>query len=611
MKRILLLLAVLLACVARSEQVTVLVDASTGALKRPDAATFKSANGIGSGGGSGTVTGPTSSSDKAIARFDGTGGDTIQNSSVYVTDNGDLIAGGDTWLGWSALTGRGLFAQRDGVSAVNLLSTSSTTGPNYTGSSTGGTLSALAATPVDHGMAFSSVNYDGTNWFVGSRIQFLASEQSGASARGNYIAFSSILTGATSLAERIRVSGSGNLLIGTTSDTGLTGSGNTKTGKIFYDESGRIGRRTAELVTQTSHGFSIGNVLYLTGTTWTKAKADAISTSNALGVVESVPSSDTFIVVLNGTVDVTSWGLSANTTYYLSDGTAGLLTSTAPTSTSSYLIPVLRTSSTTVGYIHPLPVYPLAAAPVASGGTGATTSYGAYDNLSGPETTVASATTTDLGAVTSNKVSITGTTTITGFGTVAAGVQRWGRFTGALTLTHNATSLILPGAANITTAAGDSFHAVSLGSGNWAVYSYQRANGKAVIGGYEIPLRQGNNSMTVAAAATVYIGYCATATAQQGRYKETIRLAGTITDYTFSFYGSGGGANNCTVTLLLNGVTTVGSTTVVGNVFPGSVTVTGLTQAVSVGDTIEVTFLNHASNSSITSFIGGATVTVK
>jgi len=106
-----------------------------------------------------------------------------------------------------------------------------------------------------------------------------------------------------------------------------------------------------------------------------------------------------------------------------------------------------------------------------------------YENSGehGAEDTVASATTTAIGATTSENVSITGTTTITGFGTAAAGTKRWGRFTGALTLTHNGTSLILPGAANITTAAGDRFTAVSLGSGNWVVYSYTRASGFAAV----------------------------------------------------------------------------------------------------------------------------------
>lgn len=101
-------------------------------------------------------------------------------------------------------------------------------------------------------------------------------------------------------------------------------------------------------------------------------------------------------------------------------------------------------------------------------------------NLS-PEVDVASATTTNIGAATSNNVRITGTTTITAFDNVSSGVIRFIRFSGALTLTRNATSLILPGGANITTATGDSCLAVSLGSGNWLVHFYQKASGAAVV----------------------------------------------------------------------------------------------------------------------------------
>ncbi|MCO5213686.1 MAG: hypothetical protein M9936_28640 [Caldilinea sp.] len=90
---------------------------------------------------------------------------------------------------------------------------------------------------------------------------------------------------------------------------------------------------------------------------------------------------------------------------------------------------------------------------------------------------VASASTVDLGAVVGRFVDVTGTTTITSFGTVAAGIWRVVTFTGALTLTHNATSLILPGGANITTAAGDSMVAESLGSGNWKIHIYMPAAG--------------------------------------------------------------------------------------------------------------------------------------
>lgn len=85
---------------------------------------------------------------------------------------------------------------------------------------------------------------------------------------------------------------------------------------------------------------------------------------------------------------------------------------------------------------------------------------------------IASAGTTDLGAVEGLMHDITGTTTITSFGTVSAGIWKIIKFEGALTLTHNATSLILPGAANITTADGDIAVVISEGSGNWRCVSY-------------------------------------------------------------------------------------------------------------------------------------------
>ena len=44
----------------------------------------------------GDATGPASSTDNAIARFDGTGGKTLQNSSTTIDDNGDIVVGGTT-----------------------------------------------------------------------------------------------------------------------------------------------------------------------------------------------------------------------------------------------------------------------------------------------------------------------------------------------------------------------------------------------------------------------------------------------------------------------------------------------------------------------------------
>ena len=106
---------------------------------------------------------------------------------------------------------------------------------------------------------------------------------------------------------------------------------------------------------------------------------------------------------------------------------------------------------------------------------------------------IASATTTDLGTKDSTFLTVSGVTTITGLGTVSAGIYKFIIFSGALTLTHNGTSLILPGAANITTVAGDTALFLSLGSGNWKCMLYQSV-GRSLLAS--------NNLSDVASAAT-------------------------------------------------------------------------------------------------------------
>lgn len=95
---------------------------------------------------------------------------------------------------------------------------------------------------------------------------------------------------------------------------------------------------------------------------------------------------------------------------------------------------------------------------------------------------VASAATVDLNAQdTATFLTVTGTTTITALGTVSAGIYKWLVFAGALTFTHNGTSLILPTGASITTAAGDVALMLSLGSGNWRCLSYTLASGQPLV----------------------------------------------------------------------------------------------------------------------------------
>lgn len=103
------------------------------------------------------------------------------------------------------------------------------------------------------------------------------------------------------------------------------------------------------------------------------------------------------------------------------------------------------------------------------------------DNSTGDAPNIAAAATIALASVGSRYVNVTGSgQTPTAFGLAPVGLIRFVRWNGANTLTHNGTSLILPGGANITTAADDVSEMVSLGSGNWLCMNHKLGTGGAL-----------------------------------------------------------------------------------------------------------------------------------
>jgi hypothetical protein len=122
--------------------------------------------------------------------------------------------------------------------------------------------------------------------------------------------------------------------------------------------------------------------------------------------------------------------------------------------------------------------------------------------LKGPD--IASAATLVLPAV-GDFFHVTGTATITAISTRTAGRIVTLRFAAALTLTHNATSLILPSEANIATAANDVAQFVSEAGGNWRCVHYTRSNGITVTpqnlaGGAAVTALSGHLALTASSA---------------------------------------------------------------------------------------------------------------
>ena len=215
---------------------------------------------------------------------------------------------------------------------------------------------------------------------------------------------------------------------------------------------------------------------------------------------------------------------------------------------------------------------------------------------------LASAATTDIGAQNSVFLNITGTTTITSFGTNYNG-PRYIRFDGALTLTHNATTLILPGAANITTAAGDSAIVVPSGSpaNGWRVAGYQKADGSnlfPILQIQPISASVAGNALTISASALT-LDFRST-TLGSGAVTRVSGTPANLTVPASATLGTTNGVQSDLVVLALNNAGTL-ELAVVNSAGGNDLSETGLisTTAISAGATSASIIYSTASRSTL------------
>jgi hypothetical protein len=179
--------------------------------------------------------------------------------------------------------------------------------------------------------------------------------------------------------------------------------------------------------------------------------------------------------------------------------------------------------------------------------------------LASQGTNMVSAATVDLSTADGFYVVITGTTAITALGTEGAGIGYLLKFNGVLTFTHNATSLILPGGANITTASGDLAWMISEGAGNWRCVQYSKATGLSPRATQ--PTRQ---VLTSGAAATY--------TTPTNATRINVRLVGGGGGGGGGTANAGTAGNNTTFSTLTGGGGTAGTTAGGGAVAGGTAT---------------------------------------
>jgi hypothetical protein len=109
------------------------------------------------------------------------------------------------------------------------------------------------------------------------------------------------------------------------------------------------GSSSTTSVSQTAHGFAVGDVVIYNGTAYAKAKADNVDDAEVVGMVSAVADADDFTLTTVGQVTGLS-GLTAGTTYFLSPLTAGALTATEPTTLGQVSKPLLVATSATQGF---------------------------------------------------------------------------------------------------------------------------------------------------------------------------------------------------------------------------------------------------------------------
>ncbi|HEY4360334.1 MAG TPA: tail fiber protein [Bryobacteraceae bacterium] len=124
--------------------------------------------------------------------------------------------------------------------------------------------------------------------------------------------------------------------------------------------------RLQQSINQASHGFAVGDIIYYTGSAYSKAKADASGTVHAVGVVSAVADANNFTFINEGVITgLTS--LSSGSIYYLSGATAGASTTTAPTTAGQFDKQIFIATSTTTAYVQILAEIPAATGYVPTG----------------------------------------------------------------------------------------------------------------------------------------------------------------------------------------------------------------------------------------------------
>lgn len=121
-------------------------------------------------------------------------------------------------------------------------------------------------------------------------------------------------------------------------------------GNLSFEPSGSEGQVTIP-VSQTAHGFTVGQVVLFNGSSYVLAQADNAVDAEVIGIVSVIDGVNAFTLLTEGFVNGLS-GLTSGQVYFLSDATPGLLTTTEPVTIGHISKPLMISNSATSGYFH-------------------------------------------------------------------------------------------------------------------------------------------------------------------------------------------------------------------------------------------------------------------
>ena len=259
------------------------------------------------GAGSGDVSGPASSTDNAVARFDSTTGKIIQNSSVVINDGGEITTG--VWKGTEiGLSYGGTGGASASQARSNIL-------PSYTGNA--GKVLAVNTGATD--VEYISAGGTGTVTSVGTGTGLTGGP---VTASGTISLANTAVTAGTYSSANITVDAQGRITAAANGSSGIT-----------YPGAG-IANSTGSAWGTSYTTSGTGTVVALaTGAALTNPSANQINDTNGAQILGLSPTTSAvdYLVVKNGTgvgvpLHVYADGASANTGLHIQPKGTGLVT---------------------------------------------------------------------------------------------------------------------------------------------------------------------------------------------------------------------------------------------------------------------------------------------